>query len=595
MIMADNSERPKRQRGKPKRYHSDDNVNNDSDTSDGGGDEQDGKVRIRIRMPPTASSVAPTAAGRVKRAHVASKPSPGAAMKRKRRGGRKKCIYPGCGKLSRKAGLCRRHGHGAQAGDTRRLSDREGAAAVTGSTSQDNEEEGGGREDTPDSETMTHDSKEAEASEASDEEEAPSDGETTDQQEETETDENSAEEDEASRKGDQDFAATGVNPPSMEVTGRESVTKVRIRVARRLREGYREALLPHDEGGSARTATAGVATPNRKTNNMIAVADMLEKQVKKNENEEDTELERIVPAITPEEEAKEDNNSEEKEEESDDIREVTESSVADNSSLNGTSKVEVETCSAAAASDNNADDCVDHELDNSYEPLSDKNDNNNQKDEITGDAIAGCDSGRKSHANEVNSQNDLRSITSDENPPSMREKGDVGNENPGLRNHTCGAMLPLASPDKEEEAGPTKKIATNQSKVFEENENAMVDTVYKGGNGDEKLHNNKVNEESKNQEVTKATAAKVDEPPPSAAKKLVLDFEVAAVAQRKANGAFLCLAVGCSKVAQTQSEGFCRAHHNRFLIGTGRCESREPIFMLLPSFLSSIYSFAFTR
>ena len=62
-------------------------------------------------------------------------------------------------------------------------------------------------------------------------------------------------------------------------------------------------------------------------------------------------------------------------------------------------------------------------------------------------------------------------------------------------------------------------------------------------------------------------------PPTADEKEPILDFEVAAVPQRKANGAIMCLAVDCPKVAQSHSEGFCRMHHNRVLIYTGRCDS----------------------
>mmetsp|Transcript_14040 Transcript_14040/g.25029 ORF Transcript_14040/g.25029 Transcript_14040/m.25029 type:complete len:418 (-) Transcript_14040:145-1398(-) len=52
-----------------------------------------------------------------------------------------------------------------------------------------------------------------------------------------------------------------------------------------------------------------------------------------------------------------------------------------------------------------------------------------------------------------------------------------------------------------------------------------------------------------------------------------LDFEVHPTAQRKSNGAPKCRAVGCPKNSQSHSHGFCRAHHNRYLICTGQCSS----------------------
>ena len=54
---------------------------------------------------------------------------------------------------------------------------------------------------------------------------------------------------------------------------------------------------------------------------------------------------------------------------------------------------------------------------------------------------------------------------------------------------------------------------------------------------------------------------------------LELDFEVHATAVKKANGAMKCKAVGCPKNSQGASQGFCRAHHNRYQICMGLCES----------------------
>jgi len=45
------------------------------------------------------------------------------------------------------------------------------------------------------------------------------------------------------------------------------------------------------------------------------------------------------------------------------------------------------------------------------------------------------------------------------------------------------------------------------------------------------------------------------------------------VIRRKENGALMCKAVGCPKIAQTKDDGFCRNHYNRFMISTGQCES----------------------
>lgn len=53
------------------------------------------------------------------------------------------------------------------------------------------------------------------------------------------------------------------------------------------------------------------------------------------------------------------------------------------------------------------------------------------------------------------------------------------------------------------------------------------------------------------------------------------DFEVSTDIRRKENGALLCKAVGCPKIAQTKDNGFCRTHYNRFMISTGQCESWE--------------------
>ena len=51
------------------------------------------------------------------------------------------------------------------------------------------------------------------------------------------------------------------------------------------------------------------------------------------------------------------------------------------------------------------------------------------------------------------------------------------------------------------------------------------------------------------------------------------DFEISDVIRRKENGAVLCRAVGCLKIAQTKDDGFCRTHYNRFQISTGQIES----------------------
>ncbi|KAL7495990.1 hypothetical protein ACHAWT_008318 [Skeletonema menzelii] len=53
------------------------------------------------------------------------------------------------------------------------------------------------------------------------------------------------------------------------------------------------------------------------------------------------------------------------------------------------------------------------------------------------------------------------------------------------------------------------------------------------------------------------------------------DFEVSTDIRRKENGALMCKAVGCPKIAQTKDNGFCRTHYNRFMISTGQCESWE--------------------
>ena len=53
------------------------------------------------------------------------------------------------------------------------------------------------------------------------------------------------------------------------------------------------------------------------------------------------------------------------------------------------------------------------------------------------------------------------------------------------------------------------------------------------------------------------------------------DFKISNTIRRKENGALLCKAVGCPKIAQTKQEGFCRNHFNQFMISTGQCESWE--------------------
>eukprot|EP00985_Skeletonema_marinoi_P005765 scaffold2504_cov138-Skeletonema_marinoi.AAC.2 len=64
-----------------------------------------------------------------------------------------------------------------------------------------------------------------------------------------------------------------------------------------------------------------------------------------------------------------------------------------------------------------------------------------------------------------------------------------------------------------------------------------------------------------------------EEAPSAAAKAGQPDFEVSPAIRRKENGALMCKAVGCPKIAQTKDDGFCRTHYNRFKISTGLCES----------------------
>ncbi|KAL7555303.1 hypothetical protein ACHAWF_018984 [Thalassiosira exigua] len=52
-----------------------------------------------------------------------------------------------------------------------------------------------------------------------------------------------------------------------------------------------------------------------------------------------------------------------------------------------------------------------------------------------------------------------------------------------------------------------------------------------------------------------------------------LDFAITPRAMKNTKGALMCRAVGCPKNCQGNSAGFCRAHHNRYLIATGRCDS----------------------
>lgn len=57
----------------------------------------------------------------------------------------------------------------------------------------------------------------------------------------------------------------------------------------------------------------------------------------------------------------------------------------------------------------------------------------------------------------------------------------------------------------------------------------------------------------------------------------LLDFAVSARSMKKSNGALKCRAISCDKNCQGNSDGFCRAHHNQYLICTGQCESWECI------------------
>ena len=53
----------------------------------------------------------------------------------------------------------------------------------------------------------------------------------------------------------------------------------------------------------------------------------------------------------------------------------------------------------------------------------------------------------------------------------------------------------------------------------------------------------------------------------------VLDFEISLTTIKKASGAAKCRAINCPKNQQGNAGGFCRAHHNRYLICTGQCGS----------------------
>ncbi|KAL3817063.1 hypothetical protein ACHAXA_000113, partial [Cyclostephanos tholiformis] len=53
----------------------------------------------------------------------------------------------------------------------------------------------------------------------------------------------------------------------------------------------------------------------------------------------------------------------------------------------------------------------------------------------------------------------------------------------------------------------------------------------------------------------------------------MLDFAVSSTSIKKFNGSLKCRAVSCPKNCQGNSDGFCRAHHNQYLICTGQCES----------------------
>jgi hypothetical protein len=53
----------------------------------------------------------------------------------------------------------------------------------------------------------------------------------------------------------------------------------------------------------------------------------------------------------------------------------------------------------------------------------------------------------------------------------------------------------------------------------------------------------------------------------------MLDFPVSSTPVKKFNGSLKCRAVSCPKNCQGNSDGFCRAHHNQYLICTGQCDS----------------------
>jgi len=164
---------------------------------------------------------------------------------------------------------------------------------------------------------------------------------------------------------------------------------------------------------------------------------------------------------------------------------------------------------------------------------------------------------------EANDKNDEASVSSNDDSSNMDETEDGGDVTKvrvrvvqRLEDGFCQAILPLEFRDK---WGDMTRMDDAKPAAME------VDKTPTPNSSDDE-----VDQDTKPTTATTNTAAKNEPPQPP---QPVLDFEVMATPQKKPNGSTKCKAVGCPKISQSHSEGFCRAHHNRFLICTGQCDS----------------------
>jgi len=253
----------------------------------------------------------------------------------------------------------------------------------------------------------------------------------------------------------------------------------------------------------------------------------------------------------------------------------------------------------AASDDENADDEnevediedeeevdeVDEEMDGIEEDVQDEDDNDESNGSNDANGEDDEDEDLESSANTPGSKTDEASVSSKDAPiADERDDDDLGEGEikvrvrlaSNLRDEICRAILPLELRDKiwEEKEESDSSASEDSDAVTSEDDQKPAAPSETATESDEK-------KESEGESGAKPEAMEVDEPSTPKKEgdkadqdaKPKLDFAVTDTPSRKSNGAILCRAVGCPKISQSHSEGFCRAHHNRFLICTGQCSS----------------------